>query len=272
MKRYTSRFLKAVALAYLAFPMSYLLMAALLFDIPGKQCVRILLSPSYYVLSAGAMIAGYGLWEMKRWAWYLFITVSVVIVYTNAIVVSDYGTTHHKAVAFVAAALGIGLLVYRVSREVRVPYFLPKIQWWESNPRFKLTLPVKIHRKEGGDFPAEILDLSVGGCFIKSKNEFPLDETLTVSFRVFGEEVECPGTIVWRTQSTVTHPKGMGVKFSSLTRTQRRTLRAITIRLKKISALYRMVRSESNPEPYLAQIEALQSEPLSQVAVSRSEA
>src|SRR5258708_3222354 len=127
MKRYISKFLKSVAAFLLAFPLSHIVICAILFDIPVNLCVRILLSPIYYLVGAVTMISGYGLWEMRRWAWYPFILANVLISYENAIFLNEYGESHHKVLAFIASLLLQAFLILRVSREIRVPYFFPKI-------------------------------------------------------------------------------------------------------------------------------------------------
>jgi uncharacterized membrane protein (DUF2068 family) len=270
-KKYSSRTLKSVAFLYMAFPGAYILFTALLFDMPAQQCVRILLSPSYYVLSLIAVIAGYGLWEMKRWSWYVFLFATILMVYANAVYVSAYGESHHKAAAFIISILiDIGL-IFRVGREVRVPYFLPKIRWWESNPRYKLVAAARITREDGTSFEGEILDLSMGGCFLKLKQELNQDEPISIRFEVFGHSVECAGSVVWRTQSAVTHPKGIGLKFSLLPRSQKRTLRAITHRLRKIAAYYRSARYLVNQDDFNQRLEELQNAKLT-LRFSRREA
>lgn len=261
MKQYATRFLKTVALIYLAFPATYLLVAAVLFDIPANQCGRILLSPSYYLLSAVAMVAGYGLWEMRFWAWYFFVASNLLITYTNAVWAADFGEAHHKAIAYVVFTLALVLLMFRVAREIRVPYFLPKIRWWESNPRYRLSVPVRMLRPQVPDetasFDGEILDLSMGGCFIKCRYDFVQDEPVRVTFLIFGQPIECSGSIVWRTRSTVTHPQGIGIKFSTMPRPERRILRAATARLKKISTLYRSSRYLMSQEDFSRRMEEL---------------
>ncbi len=270
MKQYTTRFLKSVAVFYLAFPVAYVLIAAVMFDIAAAQCLRILLSPSYYFVSLMAVAVGYGLWEMKRWAWYILIVVNILTGYLNAIFANDYGESHHKALAFVASILGLAIITYRVAREIRVPYFFPKIRWWESNPRYRLSVPVKIFRETSAAVPSgpvpateiagEILDISAGGCFIKLRSELKQDEKVNLNFTVFGQAVECEGVIVWRTRSTVTHPKGVGVKFNVVTRAQRRTLRVVNQRLRKIAAFYRSSRYLLSQEEFIKRLEQLESE------------
>lgn len=258
MKQHTTPLLKILALLYMAFPVTYLTFAALLFDIPAAQCVRIVLSPSFYVLCLFSMAAGWGLWEMKRWSWYIFMISAVLTVYANAFLVASYGQTHHKILAFVLSAGVVFGLVYRISREVRVPYFLPKIRWWENNPKYKLSVPVRLVRDNGLEIDAQILDLSPTGCFIKTKEHFREDEFVEVAFGLFGGEVRCTGNAVWRTESTVTHPKGIGVKFGPMPRVQRRVLRAVVQRLRKINRFYRSSRYLIGQEEFTRRLTELE--------------
>lgn len=260
MKRYTSRFLKSVALLYLGFPFLYVLFCAVLFDIPMQACFRVLLSPFYYLLSIFAVAVGYGLWEVRRWGWYAFVITNVLIAYESAVLVNEYGETHHKLLSFLASLGFLLVISYRVGREIRVPYFFPKIRWWESNPRYRLSVPAKISRM-GTEMEGQILDLSLGGCFLKVRSDLPQDEYVTLDFKVFGYEIRCQGIVVWRTQSTVTHPKGVGIKFTQLTRQQRRVLAQVNRRLKKIAALYRRSRYLLNQEEFLKRLQEIETQP-----------
>lgn len=246
---------------YLAFPVVYLIYAAVLFDIPARHFVRILLSPFFYFLSILAIITGYGLWEMKRWAWYAFVLVNILLVYENAVLVANFAESNHKFVAYLVSLFVIAAVIRRVSREVRVPWFLPKIRWWEVNPRYRLTSSVKLARKDGPAVDGEILDISMGGCFIKTRVDLIPDETILLQFSLFKHVIECSGTVVWRTQSAVTHPKGVGVKFQPLSKPQKRAMRAITSRLKRIGTLYRRARYLMSQEEFIKRLDELESAP-----------
>ena len=258
MKRYTSKFLKSVAAFYLGFPVTYLIACAVLFDIPLVNCGRILLSPTYFIIALLGIAVGYGLWEMRRWAWYLMFVTNIMVSYQNAVLVHDYGETHHKVLAYIASLLILAAVMHRVSKEVRVPYFLPKIRWWESNPRYRLSVPVRVLQGAHA-VDAEILDLSIGGCFIKLRSDLHQDEAVSLDFTVFGMLIRCTGVVVWRTQSTVTHPRGVGVKFTLTDRAQKRTLRQVNQRLAKIASLYRRSRYIMSQEDFLKRLEELES-------------
>src|SRR5262249_10338754 len=158
--------------------------------------------------------------------------VNALIVYETAIFVNDYGERHHQMLAFGARVLLVCFLVERVARLVRVPYSFPRIPWWDRDPayRFSVAAVVSFQRCEPVD--GEVLDLSVCGCFVKCRAEIYQDESVKVEFAALGQELKFQGTVVWRTQSTVTHPKGVGVKFTVMDRKDRRMLRNITKKLK----------------------------------------
>ncbi len=275
MKRYTTKVLKSAACIYMAFPATYLISVAILFDISAGSCLSIVLSPFFIGLSILAMITGYGLWEMRRWAWYFLFVVNALIAFENAKLVHAYGETHHKVLAYIASLLLLSGLMHRISREIRVPYFFPKIRWWESNPRYRLSVPVRLERRglsAGSALEAssvvdgEILDLSMGGCFVKLRTELRQDELLDIKFTVFSVPMTCQGIVVWRTQSTVTHPKGVGVKFSLPSRPQKRMLRQITARLRKIAALYRRSRYLLTPEEFGKRLDELENKHIQDTA------
>ena len=236
MKEHTSRFLRATAYIYLAFPVSYLLYASLLFNLSPARSTRIFFSFSYWLLSLTGIAVGYGLREMTRWGWHFFLLNSLFVAYTNALIAIRYSESNNPFLAFLMSTVLLIGLVVRLGREIRVPYFLPKIRWWETNPRYKLVVPVKVERM-GSGFEGEILDLSLGGCFIKSRMELNQNERILSRFELFGEAIEIGGTVVWRSQSSVTHPKGVGVKFDELDKAQKKVMKAATLHLKKISSV-----------------------------------
>jgi uncharacterized membrane protein (DUF2068 family) len=258
-KQYTSKFLKSVALFYMGFPVFYLIVATLLFDLPASSIPSILIAPGFFLLSVLAMSVGYGFWEMKHWSWYLFVVANGWMAYENMSISSQYGTSQHQWMALSISLVMLFLLTMRVAREIRVPYFFPRIRWWESNPRYRLSVPVTLTRPNGGKIQAEILDLSLGGCFIKLRAGIVQDESVEISFFAFGMPIRCVGTAVWRTQSTVTHPKGVGIKFGEMSRAERRTLRSINARLKKIAQLYKKSRYLLNQDEFLKRLQELES-------------
>lgn len=260
MRQYTSHFLKSVALYCLLYPVAFPIFAVLMFDIPVLNCYEIAFFPLFWVACVLSVVTGMGLWDFKRWSWYTFFALCVLTVYLNVRVAIRLSQSTNRTLALVAM-LGLVLAVlYRVAREVRVPYLFPKIRWWESNPRYKLSVPVRLKRAGGDILEGEIQDISTGGCFVKLRSELQKNEPLQLVFAALEIPVSCEGVVVWKTQSTVTHPKGVGIKFRGLSTPNRRLLKVITRRLRKISRFYLKSRHVMNADEFqkrLAEMQAL---------------
>lgn len=261
LKELRSRFLRIIAGTYLAFPVSFLVLSAVFFDIPASSIVPVLLMPFFYILSALCMVVGYGLWEMRRWSWYVMLFANVGIAYESAYFVTHLGETHHKLLSLIVWLAVLILLTYRVTRELRVPYFLPRIRWWESNTKYHMAVPVRLDRDEGPGVVGEILDISLRGCFVKAPDRIRESEDMTLLFKVFGQPIVCSGKVVWAAESTVTHPKGVGVRFDPLPRAVRRRLRIAIKRLARVSQLQKNVHHQHYQEELLRILHELESPP-----------
>ncbi len=276
MKYHVSKFLKSLAWVYISFPITYILLVAVFFNVPFGKCLLLLLDPVFYFLAALAMFAGYGFKEMRRWSWYIFVTANVLIILYSARLVITSGETNHKSLAFsFLLALFLGA-TYKVSNEIRVPYFFPKIRWWESNPRYQMAVPASLERKdpssepESKHFEGEILDLSIGGVFVKLKQELKADEAITVRFTSLGFPLALDGTVVWKTQSTVTHPKGVGIKFTAVGKKEKRILRLVMRQLRKVASLYRRSRYLISQEEFLKRVAEIEAQTTHQARQIRS--
>jgi Tfp pilus assembly protein PilZ len=195
-----------------------LIFCAVIFDVSTTRCVQLVLTPLFVIVTLSAILSGYGLHEMKQWSWYGVLASSFLIMFLNLHVALSYSESHHKGLAFLGSVLFVSVILYRLAREVKVPYFLPKIEWWESDPRYKFSVPVSIvvPSKETTAIQGEILDLSRGGCFVKTRETFIQDDIVNLTFMVMGKEITSHGVVVWITNTTVTRPKGIGVKFIEL--------------------------------------------------------
>ncbi|MFN7684192.1 MAG: PilZ domain-containing protein [Oligoflexia bacterium] len=259
MKVHLSRLYQTLVLFYLAFPITFLLVTALLYEIPGSELTKILLQPSFYLLSLGAMITGFGLWEVRRWGWYAMRFMSLAMIYYSVVLLVHYGQTDSPGLALFVGVLMVWVLDKRISSELRVPYFMPQISWWESNPRYQIRIPVRVLGHGGEVLEGQILDVSLAGCFIKIRPEFTEQSPVTLECQLFGRPWRAEGAVVWRTYGAVTFPRGIGVKFSPMERSTRRALSAATLRVRKLALLYRRGRFLLGDDELKKAIEKLKS-------------
>jgi hypothetical protein len=162
------------------FPLLHPLLSALVFELPMKGVVSIVLSPLYYLASLFWVISGLGLRAFHHWAWYTFVTAQVMAAYFNALILVNFSNSEFKGFAFILVMMIQYLVLKIVAREIRVPYLFPRIKWWESGIAGIHHLTVDLTPTQSG-VPAskgQLLDLSLRGCFIKSPHDFQIHEKI----------------------------------------------------------------------------------------------
>src|ERR1041385_6236258 len=143
-RTYTTRALRTIAYLWTAMPLVFLIYARAVMDVHMKGLVAIVLSPSYWVISALAVAAGRGILLIRWYGWYAFVASNITLAYQTAVALAHYSEREHEFVVFLITDLVQLVLIYLVGREIRVPYFFPRIRWWESDPRYKLSVPAKL--------------------------------------------------------------------------------------------------------------------------------
>lgn len=250
-RTYSSKTLRAIAYVWLSFPLTFLVYAATVLALNMTGIVKVILSPGYWFVTIVSIIAGIGVLRIHWYGWYMFLFSNILITYETAVDLVHYSTGELKVAAFLLTIAMQVLVIYIVGREIRVPYFFPRIRWWESDPRYKLSVQTRLVREDKSEVEGEIMDLSLGGCFIKTHAYFVPDELVDLNFSLFERPLLCTGRVVWRTESTVTHPKGIGVKFEPLTKDNAVCLKQATQKLKKLAQVYSQMTREKNWQEYL---------------------
>lgn len=255
MKYHTSRFLRTIAYLHFAYPVLFLAYIAFAFHLSNERILRISGTWSFWGLSLLGILTGYGLREMTRWAWNAFVLSIFSTIYALGMIAYRYADIPQRGTAFTVSFICLVILLYWLGREIKVPYFLPQIRWWENNPRFKLVLPVRLKR-EHEFLDGEILDISLGGCFVKSRGEIQVNETVSVMFKLFEADFTFEGVVVWKSQQSVTHPKGFGVKFKKPVDEQAKLMNRACLHLKKMSKLQQK-RDKLSPDEYQSKLNDL---------------
>lgn len=256
--QYISRILSVFAKLWMSFPVSYLIYAALALGTGPEDILKVLLSPFYWFVSIVTVFSGYGLLRIKWFGWYLYIFSNLLIFYQTATILTFYSQSDNKFLGFLATCLVQALFLLFVAREVRVPYYFPKIRWWESDPRYRLSVQAKLSKKDGSEMEGEIMDISLGGCFIKTHHYFALEDEILLDYSLFDKQIKCSGVVVWRTESRVTHPKGIGVKFNPIGKENTVTLKEASKKLQKLSRAYTQLAREKNWQEYLQREQSYQ--------------
>lgn len=236
---------RLILATYLAFPVLSLVVAHYGLSVPAGGIVRILLSPLFYFSGALAVMAALGLARLQRWGWICFKFSNFLLVYQTAFWIANFSSGDTRFLIFSVAVSVIAALYWRVRYEVRRPYFLPRIRWWELGSPSFCSLEARLGDEKGREGDGEVLDLTVHGCFVKTPFEVELGSVLQVRFSIEQKPVEVRGTVVWRAQSAVTHPRGLGVRFRSLDRSIKKSLKGVPHELGRDGTSYAARRSGS---------------------------
>lgn len=250
-RKYFSTFLKAVTIVWISFPAIYILGCFFAFKAGLVGVAKLILSPWFWFVGGISVWSGYSIRQLRSQAWYLFVFSNILIAYENAVTLTYFAQSQNRIATYLVLVVLQIIVILLVARELRVPYFSPRISWWESDPRYKLSILAKIDL--GNEFTkAEIVDLSRGGCFIKSNKEIPLDSKIKLEFDLYDNLMRCDGVVVWKTERTITHPKGIGVRFLGLDSETKKTLKDITKRLRDIAHLRKETTKEKTWQDYMA--------------------
>ncbi len=175
-------------------------------------------NPVWAALLATGVIVALGVWTVRPWGYYSFLTFSgAVLLYQAWQYVQNPETPFYIALAITLPSAAAAASFLR--EHVQAPYFNPKMRWWERDPRFRVNMSARFHvnaqRQKGS-----LLDLSRGGCFAELETIlFPGD---VIELRVTVDEVDflTRAKVIWR----CSRPRGYGLMFYSMNTRQRREI------------------------------------------------
>ncbi|MGZ3695082.1 MAG: PilZ domain-containing protein, partial [Bdellovibrionota bacterium] len=235
---------------------SYVLLMGTFYNLPVSRILSLFFSFVYIAHSIFAVFIGFALYRLKPYAWHVYVFHSIIMLGEQFYVGYRFAENHVVEIPITFMCLAIIAVLLLLKRELRVPYFSPKIAWWESDPRYKISVPAQMTCSDHF-YKGDIMDISASGCFIKTKDPLKVDQEIQIKFSLFDSKFEFGGRIVWRTESGVTHPKGVGVRFTTLQKSVHADLRETVRKLKSLSRRYQTIRAEEKANTIERKVEAL---------------
>ncbi len=250
------RFVNCLAYVLWSFPLTYIPLLGVFYNLSPHFMFSIFFSLYNVTHSAIAISTAFALYRMKPYAWHFYVFHSLLMLAEQFWVGLGYGQSNFVAVPLAFSSIFILAVLYILKLELRVPYFSPKIAWWESDPRYKISVPAQMACTDHF-YRGDIMDISASGCFIKTKDPMKVDQVVQIKFSLFDHKFECNGRVVWRTESGVTHPKGVGVRFLGLEKSVHADLRDTVKKLKTLSRKYKDLRAEEKAATMERKVQAL---------------
>ncbi|MDY0004097.1 MAG: PilZ domain-containing protein [Polyangia bacterium] len=201
------------------FPLYLLLQTKLLKAAPLGEAARDMLWPSAPIVFAGENLfaialvwfVAYAVYRVRSWSWYLAL-------------VTFAGLSAQAAYMFLNRAQGVPdaslwlftlltatpavALVVLVQREIRAPYFNPRIRWWEAEPRF----PIEATLTDGG----KVRDISRLGLFVQQDPPPAVGTQGEWQLQIEGKTLPIKGEVAWVSEVGSAHPPGFGLRFGAL--------------------------------------------------------
>ncbi len=181
------------------------------------------------VLWASAVPLAIGLYAVRLWAWYYFIVHSVVMVAMSFV---DAGLNLALSYALPLNLLFLIPVSVFLTKEIRAPYFNPRLRWWQQAERIVHFVDVSFRTRRYRSY-----DLSENGAFLTPREEDGggellspelIGETATAVLQLNGREVELPARVVRvSSQSRGRYPAGVGIRFLPTDTDARACLRAL---------------------------------------------
>jgi Tfp pilus assembly protein PilZ len=219
--------------AMVYFPFVYLLFVGLAFQMTWKGIGNIFLSPTYYMVSFLWILIGWALRRARKWAWYVLIIAMIITLYLSSMIAVNYSESSNKWVAYFLAVFIMLHIFLVVRREMIVPYLFPRVRWWEFGIAGMNFIDVQVWSRPAAKERGQLLDITTKGCFIKTPQLYKQGEPIEVVGQAYGHDFRLRGRVVWLAKSTVTHPRGIGVQFGDLEKSERRKVKWITAKLRR---------------------------------------
>jgi hypothetical protein len=162
----------------------------------------------FFPLLISPWIAAFAIFAVKKWSYPLFL----------ATMAYQCGHLFYEAHSFpellslrltvFISAVNFGLVSYFLSSRVRTVYYDQRLKWWESSPRYDVSAECLIGGKQGRDCKAQVLNISVGGVFLKCSKELEVGAEIELAFEAAHDLVFMIGKVLYARSG------GYGIQFT----------------------------------------------------------
>lgn len=124
------------------------------------------LNPAPAIVSVLLFVSGISILLVKKWAWWVgMMALSSLSIYNIALI--SHSFSDDPVVKIIATLGSFGLLALLFFSDFKQPFFNKRLRWWESESRYKVSVPVKI---VGTQLHALLVDLSKSGVYLESSD------------------------------------------------------------------------------------------------------
>jgi hypothetical protein len=222
--RHKPRWIYVAAVLFMLAPLGNFVATLALMNVPGWYLPETWItwsrwiSPGAWAIMSLLFLSGAGLLFVRRFTWIFACACLVVVLGLNFFYLFHFGTvsTLGPITLGVMLVFTLATLVFLYRQQFRLPYMNPRVRWWETNPRYRADLGVRI--PPFGE-RCVLLDISLSGALVDFPDRVPVmpeqvDLEVTADLKLACEVVRRPDS-----------GRAFGLSFLKTTRAQRSELR-----------------------------------------------
>jgi hypothetical protein len=224
-----------ISIFYLLEPVGNLVQAAYINKVPvfGSQGILSHLIWSDWIILCLFPIVGIGIYMVRKWGWYLFLSFSALLVFYNLFVFIYLNPNYPLAVVIFFILITTAITAFFLRKNVYAPYFNPRLRWWEIAARYRVPLETTLATTKGA-LNCKTVDISETGCFVEHHEDLPLGSVVMLEFHCNGMEISCMGKIVSRRASERENCQGYGIMFQAIPSEMKKRIRQLIWFFEKI--------------------------------------
>ena len=224
-----------ISIFYFLEPVGNLMQAAYINKVPlfGSQGILSHLLWSDWIILGLFPIVGIGIYMVRKWGWYLFLSFSVLLIFYNLFVFKYLNPNYSLGVVIFFILITTAISAFFLRKNVYAPYFNPRLRWWEIAARYRVPLDTILATNKGA-VSCKTLDISETGCFVEYNESLPLGSTVLLEFHCNGMEISCMGKVVNRRAGERENCQGYGIVFQAIPSEMKKRIRQLLWFLEKI--------------------------------------
>ncbi|MBU2622723.1 MAG: PilZ domain-containing protein [Proteobacteria bacterium] len=217
-----------IALFYVLEPFGTLIHAAYINNMTlfgGDGIISHLIWPDWVILCLFPVV-GAGIYMMKKWGWYLFLSFSVLLISYNIFVYKYLNPNYSLEIVMFFIIITTVISAFFLRKNVYAPFFNPRLRWWEIATRYRAPLNTVLVTKNGV-MTCKIIDISETGCFVDLEGEISIGSSVTLEFLCDGVQISCIGTVVNKRSGTNGNYRGYGIQFQAMSQEMKKKFRQL---------------------------------------------
>ncbi len=188
-----------------------------------------------FSLTVPSLVSAFAVYSIKNWSLPLFFISMLWILISSLMDLFLYLSVLKSVILMTLPLLCNGLFIYFILiPNVRAAYLDPRLRWWETKPRYRLSEKIEITAPTLEHSPEDsvINNFSEGGVFLSTKAEIPLGLVADLKFNILDTTFNLKGKIVHQVASI----NAYGIQFCDLTKIQKKSLKNICneLRIKNV--------------------------------------